>query len=250
MSDLFVHGGYVGAYWGPRREDAESCAGRLERCLDGLASTSELLANWYQRGMSSAAREPVGRERAALVTLLRSGRHRTDTTNQVMEDLGFTIGVWNGNKEAPAAWDAACGSYTDIAIMNYFLLDLPEHDQSEQAVSVYDSQASRALLRAIVDAWDPDWAVFTSRSLRDVLDQPPRSPHVGWLTYLSSARTVPPKATNMASVDTLDKGTLLMLGDSAVELREQSAVELLDVLTKAGALEPTPTTAPTWSPTG
>jgi len=249
MSDLLVHGGYVGAYWGPRKEDAEACAARLQRCLDGLASTSELLASWYLRGMSSAAREPVGREHEALVTLISTGRHRADGSKKLMDDLGFTIGAWNGNKELPAAWDTLCGGYADVAgIMNSFVLDLPARDQDMPSTLLYDPQASRAILRTIIDAWDPDWAVFTSHTLRNLRDRPPRAPHVGWLTYLSSPRAVPPDAAKIASVETQDTGTILALGDSSVELRERTVAELLDLLTKEGSLEPTPTTSPTWRP--
>src|SRR5262249_6761229 len=169
MSDLLVHGGYVGAYWGPRKEDVEACAARLARCLDGLASTSELLATWYLRGMSSAARQPVSRDHEALVALIGTGRHRADGSKKLMDDLGFTIGAWNGNKELPAAWDASCGGYTDFAgIMNSFVLDLAERDQDIRSALLYDPQVSRAMLQTIIDAWDPDWAVFTSHALRDL----------------------------------------------------------------------------------
>src|SRR5262249_1770863 len=209
--------------------------------------TSELLATWYLRGMSSAARQPVSRDHEALVALIGTGRHRADGSKKLMDDLGFTIGAWNGNKELPAAWDASCGGCTAFAgIMNSFVLDLAERDQDIRSALLYDPQVSRAMLQTIIDAWDPDWAVFTSHALRDLRDLPPRAPHVGWLTYLSSPRAVPPEAAKLASVEIQDAGTVLMLGDKSAELHEQAVVKLLDLLTNEGSLQPTPTTSPTW----
>jgi Immunity protein 52 len=69
------------------------------------------------------------------------------------------------------------------------------------------------VMRAMVRAWEPDWAVATPRDFRDHLSQTGLpGTFVGWLTYLShQGGEVPPLPESVRVEPVEDKGTLIIL---------------------------------------
>src|SRR4051812_37744269 len=94
---------YAGVYWGARREDVGECAGRAELFCHMLARGDATLGQWYRAGRTARGSpgHPVHTEdREELKELLLRGRSRTDLDKQIMEDLGFSLRVWNQHPDA------------------------------------------------------------------------------------------------------------------------------------------------------
>lgn len=170
---------YVGAYWGSRRESVESCAGRLSRCMAGLAEADPALARWYRTARSrTAARTPVPADAAGLADLLARGRNRRDDTGEAIEELGFSVGMWNRSRPE-VGLRASVGKTSGV---NAVVLRLPAPAEGPQ---LYRGRTARAVMGAVAETWQPRWATWTTDPWREAQAADlPRGPVVGWLTYL------------------------------------------------------------------
>jgi hypothetical protein len=188
MSERF----YAGAYWPARAETAEACAARAATCLAKLGEVDPLLATWFHKGGSpKLAQRPFPTDTESLVGELLRGRNRRDSDRSVIVELGFRISAWNGNDKDPAAISIGCGKSRQVpGVSNAVVINLPP--PSERSAEIYSREGAMAVLLALVESWDPDWATVASDSLRDLRAAPAGSPVLGWLTYLSRRRgTVP-----------------------------------------------------------
>src|SRR4051812_19602436 len=89
---------YAGAYWSTRREDIDACTQRAEFFFRMLARCDTSLGQWYRAGRvarGSPGHRVQANDREELKELLLHGRNRTDLHKQVIEDLGFSLRVWN-----------------------------------------------------------------------------------------------------------------------------------------------------------
>jgi hypothetical protein len=104
---------YLGAYWAARSESAPECADRLSRFLADLAKAHLLLTSWYQKGGSraDALRHSVATDAESLSLLLGASRKGRDAGLPVMEELGYSASLWNG-EAAAAGLTVTCGSYS------------------------------------------------------------------------------------------------------------------------------------------
>nr|WP_216620180.1 immunity 52 family protein [Myxococcus xanthus] len=175
---------------------------------------------------------------AELEKLVRRGRDR------VFEDLGFRIRGWNGADEDRDAvdFDILCGGYTD-AVSNVCVFGLPI--RGAHADRVLTSPVLADILRATAIAWEPDWGVAISHAHRDIAEarRVPKSPYVGWVTYLAQHRgTIPPLPAPVHIEPVGDKGTLIVLTPERFTVSNPEHVALADrvreVLDGAGLLEP------------
>jgi hypothetical protein len=186
---------YVAAYWPARAESIEACAARVGRCLRGLSSLDVLLASWFLKGKRrSAANVPfdIDIDVSSVFDALLRGRNRRDTDRSVIDDLGFRLGVWNGDDDDPVGLAIKCGmSNATPGLSNAVVLDLPL--RSPRGANLYSRAVVAAAIEILVEAWDPDWATVTSNSLREAQAVTGGRPVVGCLTYLSAGRgDVPP----------------------------------------------------------
>lgn len=228
---------YLGAYWGPRREDDAECARRLGRCLEAIATYSPLFADWYdvRDGVTAAAPPPadwviVPRSDDSLAKRLRRGVNRRDTTGEPVHELGFSLRLWNLKEREAGGGNLSvhCGGCSEH-LLNSFLLDLPPR-QIEPGV--YQPPTARGLMEAVIDCWQPDWATWTSRALRRLQrrdDTAPAKP-LGWATYFSarpgSAHDLPPGA----ALHALGRGWLLTIGDDPADVPADLVLAVRDSL--------------------
>lgn len=226
---------YVGAYWGDRQESASKGGARLAACLGALAGIEPLLATWFRTGMTRAeASMPMSLDVDALTDLLTEGRNRGDLDNDVIEDLGFSVGLWNG---APAeiGLSAHVGSYANHpGILNNFLLRLPKPDES--SAHLYRPDAGVEIVEAIVEAWQPDWATWSSPPLRGS-QKPSREPEIGWLTYLRDVKL----DDEFSGVSRpMSGGVLLQVAPRFADTTPEAVIDLRGRLSQASALHPIP----------
>ncbi len=202
---------YIGGYWGARREDAESCARRIAALVQALAPVDPLFVSWFKtaKSLKESLKRPLEFELASLSKYVQRNIMRDDR-RKPMEDLGFTVWLWNGDRGGNDAWlQMSCGVASE-RVSNSCVLRAPFEGPGAERVLTTAFQVQA--LRAIVTAWDPDWGVGMSRDHRDIIG--PRCPHVlvGWVTYLSRRLgRVPPLPAPVRIEPLEDKGTLVIL---------------------------------------
>ena len=227
---------YLGAYWGSRRESSRRCGGRLATCLVGLGEIDEALAAWFRRGArKAAAKTPVELDAASLDEFLAQGVNRRDVGGEVIEELGFSVGLWNRSRPA-VGLSGTVGAHPSFGgVLNSIVFDFPP--PQDEAARLYEPAVAAAIFDVVVEAWAPDWATWTSHSLRSVQGAAPREPVIGWMTYLTS-----PVATELPNATTrsLLGGTVIEVGSQVDELGGAAVLDARTRLAKAGALRPVP----------
>lgn len=180
---------YVLASWGPRKQPIEVCAGAIVQYLCTLASFSPLLTAWREgsRSRTAALGRPVEwRNPAVIERILLEGRNRRDDDGSVIEELGFSTGLWNGQDgELSAGISITCGAHTEaigLPLPNSVNVKLPRVE-TRRAMEEYSE-----LLRATVGCWDPEWAAvsdFASMPHPNPGDQ--RVPEFDWMLFISKS---------------------------------------------------------------
>jgi hypothetical protein len=223
---------YIGAYWGPRPAPVDACAARLATFMESLSEIDPLLASWYETGYSlkSARAKKVEPHPSVLRELLLAGQaRRDDPARSVMSDLGFRIGLWNGN-DTQIRLSTTCGAAPSVpGILNAVVVGLPEAEGL--ALSLYRPTTGLAILKAIVAVWEPSWATWTNHRLRNEQQPKPGQVVLGWATYVASPSpfpggNVPPGV----AVETLGTGALITIGDDPVSVPEASVLAVRGLL--------------------
>src|SRR5260370_11687870 len=180
------------AFWKPRKETINACADRLIWFLTALAACDAIFSRWYKLGLarSKALQAEIDfGNRESLIDLLEKGRHRKDVGKEVMEELGFSVGMWNGGTPAKSVGlSVSCGSYwtgPNGIGGNSVVIDLPE----ELGV-LGRSQCMANVLVVVAKCWEPDRAHVSSTKLAKGEDVLPGKPIEGpkffyWMVYVS-----------------------------------------------------------------
>jgi hypothetical protein len=126
-----------------------------------------------------------------LKELLLEHRARTDLDKQIIEDLGFSLRVWNQPPDDRASKvSIRCGVYTE-AVSNMCLLSPPS--EGEAAERMLTAPMLSQVLTCMATAWDPDWGIATSHHARELMTLDKQDTTVGWVTYFARRRgPVPP----------------------------------------------------------
>jgi hypothetical protein len=235
---------HAGAYWGPRKESAEECAQRTVAFLHMLASADPFLAQWYKpvRSRQKGLKPPlVPVDLPTLTEAFRRGVNR-EGRGPAIESLGFNIGLSNGaSNRAYAFLRIFCGAYSE-AVSNFCLLSPIE--PGPDADRVLSAPVLTSVVRSMVLAWEPDWAVATSSKLSEVLSDKDRTgAFVGWVTYLSRQRgVVPPLPAPVRIEKVEDKGTLVTLTPDRLTADNPEHLELGrrvgELMSRAGLMRP------------
>jgi len=151
------------AFWGSRAQDERSGAAGILATLEALRGLdSEHYGRWFELGDSEedALRRPVPVGLEAIRR--RLSRHFTDTDHAIIEDLGYTFWVWNGDRRDEHALNFSCAfSITSSAVTNSLVFGLPPGWESDQA-------SLRTILDLVVRLWSPDRANIWDASDREL----------------------------------------------------------------------------------
>ncbi len=226
----------VGAYWGCRRESSSSCAQRLLRCLLELGTIDPVLGSWFLRGESrTSANTPVALSAADLEVLFERGSNRNDVDGGVIDELGFSVGLWNRARPA-IGLSAHAGSFSKVpGLLNSFVLNVAGPDDGADAL--YERKLATAVFEAIIRAWEPHWATWRTYEWAVAQSPAPREPVVGWLTYLSTPVSL---VAADASARAFEGGTVLTLGSDIEAVSDAMVINARTELVKQKALTPIP----------
>jgi Immunity protein 52 len=200
---------YVGAYWACRPESAHQCARRAETFFRLLSACHPDYARWYEKSTSvkRALQFPFEPTFDTFVRFFGRKKYQLD------ED-GFIFGTWTGHvpvNQAGGMVTLVCGSLAESAPNNVLLYFPMEGPGLERLLTL---PVLTGVLRAMAQAWEPDWAVAVSDDFRDRLPlQGNADTFVGWLTYFSRQRGEVPTLPEPVRVEPVeDKGSLVILG--------------------------------------
>jgi hypothetical protein len=229
---------HAGASWGARKESIDACADRLLRFLTELSSCDAVFSRWYKLGMSrrkAMQAEIDFRKKDYLLGMLEKGRNRTDIGKKVIEELGFSVWMWNGAAcdEKSVGLNVHCGSYTTgPAVGNGVSIDLPE-----DLGDLRDAERMAKVLLAVARCWEPDTArVSTVQPIRaeDIVPgRPVEGPkYFDWMVYVSNRLAPNPTVPEPSLVKPVDAlGSLIIVqpepveADNPVHLQRVKAVE-------------------------
>lgn len=227
---------YLGAYWGPRGEPVDQCAARLSRLLVSLGEVDPRLASWFKTGGSrkAALKRPVDSSVGTLQELLMVGRpRRDDDARSVMSELGFQVGLWNG-QDVEVGLSVRCGSPAAIPGMtsNTLVMQLPPAEGD--ALALYRREIALAVLRSVVTAWEPSWCTWTSDSLRSAQDVQPGEVVAGWATYVAdSDGMLTDELSTRATAEQLGTGLLLLAEGDADSASDVTVLAMRTALGRA-----------------
>jgi hypothetical protein len=168
----------AGAYWPARSEPVEECADRLARFPGALGAAHTLLGTWFEMAKTrpAALKQRIQPTPGPPKQLLVEGRVVNDV-GRVMDDLGFSAGIWNGDAIS-VGLTARCGiTLQTRAFGNAVVLDLPA--ARADALGIYSPSTARQVMMALAECWGPVWATLTSDALRKAQDPPPHSRVIG-----------------------------------------------------------------------
>jgi hypothetical protein len=227
---------YLGAYWGSRSESSLECSERLQHCLTSLGQIDPALSSWFRRGASkAAAKTPIELDLESLNELLIGGRSRRDFGGEVIEELGFSVGLWNRAKPV-IGLSTTVGAHPSFpGVLNSFVLNFPPPETD--ALRLYEPGVAQAILEAVVEAWEPAWATWSSPSLRAAQGAGPREPVLGWMTYFDAPAT--DALPDLASRPLL-QGRVIQIGAGAAAVNELDVLSLRQQLGNAAVLHPIP----------
>jgi len=240
---------YLGAYWGDREEDLDSCAVRLTNFLKGLRDCDEIFHRWFKTGWSR--KEALANEMPVEFDKLRElldkeGKHRTDIGSRVMEDLGFSVCLWNGRdpNNGAVGLSVSCGSYAGHpGIMNSCVINLP--NEGSVVERVISSVVLEKMLCITARCWEPNCGLVTGDTLRDMFEVAERTPYYAWVFFLSKRRGEVPKLPEPSRKKVLDGlGTIVVVTDDRFDTKRKEHIKAVKrvyrILKKAKLLEPIP----------
>jgi len=197
----------LGAYWDARPAEVSECAEKATRFFRRLSEIDPLLAHWYER--SRSRKEALRRKIDCLDVekvqeLFLKGRNRTDVRREVIDELGFKLGLWNGAENGlEASLAVHCGCYND-RVGNNVIIDLPHSSESPAWV---DNAVS--LLALVAEIWQPEWAgIMSKQAMRD-RDFDGDRPFADWLVYVPRAIPSVPSPARFEVLNNL--GSIIVL---------------------------------------
>lgn len=235
----------LGAFWGARQESVDACAERASAFLTRLSACDRIFAHWFERARSpmQAFEGAQGPDHDVLTKLLLKGRNRTDVGRNVLEDLGFSLSLWNGVKDdGDTRLGVSCGVYSPWN-HNSCVIELPERVPAAERVLTVETLT--CVVRATVSSWEPDWAWVVSNTHLGLLELVDLKPNVGWLLYLAAARGEIPKLPPPARVVPIEgHGNLIVVTEERFSAKHPEHVEaaslVAEILEGAGLLQPIP----------
>jgi len=230
----------AGAHWAGRTESAEACARRVEVLFRQLGQCDAAYARWFEYAYSRKHALQLPFEPTAETFLRFFERRKYRLAREV-----FTFEAWTGQEQQGRGGRLSfiCGS-NEPYYSNGCLLHLPREEPA--ASRVLTAAVLKKVVRAMVQAWDPDGCAVipeADRSAKKVMED--GGPCLGWLMYVPARRGKVPSLPRPVRVEPLDgKGTLIVLTPECFSLENPAHVDLAgrvrERLEKAGLLPLSP----------
>lgn len=186
----------VGAYWGSRAETLFQVRDRVLLTLQRLRVVDEQFSTWYEQGMSrkQALESRVDLTQDRIEKLCRKAVKKSELDEQLFAKYGFIFGLWTGHKndESSEISFTAGSVFTVQSLSNCCYVKIPYEGAAREGL--LQLAVVRKLIAILVEVWNPDYAIFTSNSVRDKLDMGNR---LGLITYHKALKSIPKHLDNV-----------------------------------------------------
>lgn len=161
----------IAVHWALRRMDVAACSRLAHRHFALLGRASPNLADWYEKGARKRLSPKVDVGSVdALERRLAKGLNRRDIDGAPISELGWSLGLWNGDT---GGWSSSTAIHCGLFSRNPNL-------SNAASVSVdgdLEASAAIALFRGLIEIWSPDKG-FVRRNEGGV--------EQGWASYQTS----------------------------------------------------------------
>ena len=170
---------FIGAYWGSRQESRLRAAERIASLLQSLVCIDARFSDWYLKGHSSelADSNRLSPSTDVISTALKTNNR--DVDGAPIDELGFSLGLWNGLESFPCGLTVRCGVSSNV-VTNAVVFQLPSQNN---VLAVLGEGVLRQMLLSVVTAFDPTVAVLTSHEYLKKLGGGLPASTGGWLVY-------------------------------------------------------------------
>jgi hypothetical protein len=237
---------YAACYWRDRKEDATACTAKVVNCLQALAKCDESFENVHAVPKEYKLPYRITPDFETIRSIVEAGRNREDVRPfKVIEKLGFRRAFVSDSRKPAEQWALSfcCGLYANTpGLLNSCVLNLPETGNDREKLLNYNKVL--CVMKTLIEAWNPDWAVFQSTSFREVIREKPNIPGralVGWMVYFAShLGKVPDDLRVYSRMELNQKGTLLILSPDPISSERpdhiEAAKKLITSLQSAGLI--------------
>jgi hypothetical protein len=163
---------FAGGYWSQRQESRADVARRLTAFMNTLAAPPIERRNWYLKSTSKKEALSLGFEPDIQSIEERLTVHRRDVGGDEIPELGFGFSAFDGGSISLSATIGAYSAHVGNAVVL---------SNSGKVSSLADA-AWRAVLRGLIDAFEPEHGVVATGD--DLAKNRIAKPwEVGWLRY-------------------------------------------------------------------
>jgi len=225
MADFFL----TGCYWPARAETVEARARRTSAVLEGLGRCDVSLARWFEKAKS--LKKALTREFSLTPEVL---------SEMLAKKYFGRFSAWNGHVgdegTSISAHEGDAGLFPGTC-----LLDLTPNGSLWARIGSGTGLGN--ILRCMVLAWDPEWAIATSHKYWDSLSpRPELGEFAGWVTYYSRGWGIVPPLPAPTRIEPVeDKGTLVILTPERFSIANPEhlahAARVQELLKRAGLLK-------------
>lgn len=215
----------LAAAWRARPTDPEQLARRLSEFLTGLRGLAPAARTWRRRPAKTVI-EADDVEGLAKVIRLRIAK---DSRGAPIPAMGYLLDLTS--EEVPGLHVHLHAGQTEETVESSYALHL-----ESSCTALRTPPEARSLMEAIVRAFDPDWAVWTSGLLGGAEHLTDERRSLGYLNYgwRDAMLALDPRA------ERFHRGAIARLGDDP-ELRDPAPMlDLLDRLWRSAARDPVP----------
>lgn len=192
---------YVAAFWPSRRASLQDCAERLVRYLELCSSILGKRVRWEEIDNIGM---PIHPDASMIKSLLKTGVCRNQVDGSIIRSAGFDFSlVWRQSKHKIWWLNGSIGSSSENLDNCVVLLapSAPEDTANEKTAAKLKS-----LLRAAVEAWNPEFGFVRSDELNDFYPPDCKGPTLSWMMYLRN----PPDASSQYKCEPVGKSGKLL----------------------------------------
>jgi len=218
---------YLGAYWGARHEDLDKIVELTLATLYGLGNIDVQFTRFYEQGGSrkQALERLVILEESIIGILYKKGIKKQDIDFEGKVKLGYSLTLWNGQKEGESATVSFTVGGISSRFSNLCLINLPYENPVKDRLLTLET--IKTLAGLIIDNWDPDSLKLSSTKLSETLGG---YSETGWVTYKKQLTKKPKVSRNIVHESNYKGGHLFYLKTESGLAYDYDMMEDLKVL--------------------
>ena len=190
MTDTF----YIGAYWYQRKQLLDEIIEPSIATLKGLQEFDDQFGNLYELGRSRkhALERKISITPEYIRKLYLKNVKKNDLDVSGYNTIGFRLSAWTGHQDYESSKISLNVGINSEKFVNRCLISIPSEGIARGRL--LQIKKVKQTFDLIIEIWNPDYAVLTSRDLLEALDI---MNEVGWVTYVKKLWRKPKISTKV-----------------------------------------------------